>query len=332
MNWRDGWRRIKPVIDVLKQTLQEFGHDRASNMAAGQAYFVVFALPPLILLLGLLLGLFLEGSVIQAQIKHQASLLGGTAASNIVQLIFENVHQQEKQGLIPALVSLGALLMGATGIFTQLQDNLNTIWGVEIKPEVGLRHMLFNRLIGFGLIISVGFLVVVSMISDIGLALVQNFLAEKLGLSPYIVLFKGLSFVVSFCLLALVFGLIFSFLPDVHVRFRDVFAGALFTSALFSLSRIALSLYLTHVDVGSAYGAAGSIMVFLFFIFISMQLFFLGAEFTEVYARTRGDGFKLAHDARWLPGRPRTTESSATAAANETETARREKVGLPKAS
>lgn len=325
--------RLQPVIDMLKQTFQEFSQDKAGNMAAGQAYFIVFSLPPLVLLLGLILGFFIENTVIQEQIKHQAGFIGGSAAVNMVQLIFDNVKQQERHGLIPALVSIGALLMGATGIFTQLQDNLNTIWGVEIKPEVGLRHMVFNRVLGFGLILAMGFLVVVSMVSDIGLALVQNFIAERLGLTQYVIIFKLASFVISFALLSLVFGLIFSFLPDVKIKLRDVIAGALFTSALFTISRFALSLYLTHVDVGSSYGAAGSVMVFLFFIYISMQLFFLGAEFTEVYTRTRGDGFVLDADARWLPGRPRQNEvaldtADPKAPAIETETAKREKIGL----
>ena len=317
-------RKLKHFWWVLKQTFFEFNKDKASIMAAAQAYFTVFALPPMLLLLGMMLGVFLDGVLIQQQIKAQAHIIGGDAAVNAVQTIFENLHQAEHQGLLAGLVSFGVLLFSATNLFTQLQDSLDTIWGVEVKPDAGIKRTLLNRLIGFALILGLGALVVLSMASDLVLALAQNFIADRLGLIQYVVLFKALSFGISFGLLTLAFAITFSFLPDLKIKLRDVLAGALFTSLLFSLSRIGLSLYLTHSDLGSAYGTAGSLMVFLFFIFISMQLFFLGAEFTEVYARSQGDAFVPDKHAQWLPGRPRETELMRSP---ETETARREKAG-----
>ncbi len=319
--------KLMDVWCVFKLTFQEFGKDKASQMAAAQAYFTIFALPPLLILLAMLLGVFLDDATIQKQILNQAHVLGGDAAVGTIKDIFANAKAQENNSFWAGLISIGILIYSATNIFAQLQDSLDTIWGVELKPDVGIQKTIFNRLLGLGLILSLAFVVVVSMISDIALALVQNFIAERMGLSEYVFLFKLLSFGLSFTLLTLVFAAVFSFLPDVKIKFKDVLAGALFTSALFAVSRFALSLYFSYSDVGSAFGAAGSMMVFLFFIFVSMQLFFLGAEFTEIYARSQGHAFQLHEDAQWLPGRPRETETVINSEP-ETETAKREKVGL----
>lgn len=319
--------KVMNVWCVFKLTFDEFNKDKASQMAAAQAYFTIFALPPLLILLAMLLGFFLDDATIQKQILNQAHALGGEAASGSIKEIFANAKAQEGNSFWAGLISVGILVFSATNIFAQLQSSLDTIWGVELKPDVGIKKTIFNRLLGLGLIISLAFVVVVSMISDVALALVQNFVAERLGLSEYVFMFKLASFALSFSLLTIVFGATFMFLPDVKIKFKDVLAGALFTSALFALSRFALSIYLTYSDIGSAFGAAGSLMVFLFFIFISMQLFFLGAEFTEIYARSRGNAFQLHEDAQWLPGRPRATET-VLSTEPETETAKREKVGL----
>lgn len=318
--------KLQHIWCVLKQTFQEFGKDNASTMAAAQAYFTVFALPPL-LLLAMLLGLFLDDATIQKQVLNQVTMFGGASAADTIKGIFANAQTLEDKGWIAGLISFGVLIFSATNIFIQLQASLDVIWGVEVKPDAGIRRTIMSRVLGFCLILGMGALVVVSMLADVVLSLGQNFVAERLGLTSWVVLFKAISFGVSFGLLTLVFAVAFWFLPDIKVKFRDVIAGALFTSGLFTVSRFALSLYLSHSDVGSAYGAAGSLMVLLFFVFVSMQLFFLGAEFTEIYARSRGDVVKPDSMAQWLPGRPRDSER-VLPAEPMTETARREQVGL----
>jgi membrane protein len=300
---------LKNLWLILKLSVEEFSKDRASNMAAAQAYFTVFALPPLLIILAMLLGIFLDNATIQAQIHHQAQLLGGINAAETVQNIFKNAQSLDYKNWLAGSVSLGILLYGSTNFFAELQTSLNTIWGVEIKPEAGLRSLVISRFLGFGLIMGLGGLVLLSMFIDLVLVLVQNFLAEKLGLVGWVLLFKWLSFGLSYALMTAGFAILFWFLPDVKSKFRDVIVGSLFTSALFSLSRFGLGFFLSYINVGSAYGAAGTLMIFLFFIFISMQLFFFGAEFTEIYARSRGNHMFPSKRARWLPGRPRKSES-----------------------
>jgi membrane protein len=300
--------KIHTLWCILKLTFEEFGKDKASTMAAAQAYFTVFALPPLLILLAMFLGLFLDDATIQSQIQHQAGLIGGQTASSNIQAIFSNAQALEDKSWWAVLISLGILIFSATSIFSELQNSLNTIWGVEIKPEAGFSTVIMSRVLGFGLILGLGALILLSMFTDIVLALGQNFLAERLGLTGWVVLFKILSFGLSFGLLTAGFSAIFWLLPDVKSRFSDFIIGSLFTSGLFTLSRFGLSLFLTYIDVGSAYGAAGTLMVFLFFISVSMQLFFLGAEFTEIYARSRCNALLPGRNAQWLPGRPRETE------------------------
>ena len=201
-----------------------------------------------------------------------------------------------------ALISVGVLIFSATNVFAQMQDSLNTIWGVSIRPEVNIKVMLLSRVWSFGLILALGFLVVVLLFVDVIIALLQNTLGSQLNILETLHFYKLTSLGISFVLLTLILAVTFKVLPDVLIRWRDVWVGSFFTAILLSLSRYLIGFYLSSSNLGSAYGAAGSTIIFLFWLYLNIQLFLLGAEFTESFAREFGAAVKPSKYAVWLPG------------------------------
>lgn len=309
----------KRIFAVLKSTVTEFGSDNASQHGAALSFFTVFALPPLLVLLVMILSLFIDGSTVETQILDQVRRAAGKTSADVVQTILENANKPGSSNFFAASVSLGVLLFSASNVFAQLQSTLNTIWGVVIHPSVGLKAMLKTRLLSFGLIVSTGFMVVVLLLIDLILAVLQNTLGAQLGILEHLHFFKLLNLGISFVLLTGVLATLFKTLPDVQIRWRDVAAGAIFTASLLSLSKFVISWYLSSSDMGSAYGAAGSTIIFLFWLYLNIQIFLLGAEFTESYAREFGSGILPDKNAMWRKGYRQEAPSDTEAAAEETE-------------
>ena len=200
-------------------------------------------------------------------------------------MTLDNVNQPQLKSAA-SIISIIVLLIGASGVFAQLQDALNTVWNVKAKPKGGIWLFIRKRLLSFGMVLVIGFLLLVSLIVSAVLAGIS-----KLEISPlpgFTPLWQFLNFGVSFGFISLLFALIYKYLPDAKIRWKDVWVGAIITALLFSLGKYLIGLYLGRGSFGSAYGAAGSLIVFLAWVFYSAQILLFGAEFTQVYARKYG--------------------------------------------
>lgn len=305
------------LFAVLKSMVTEFASDNASQHGAALSFFTVFALPPLLVLLVMTLSLFIDGSTVETQILDQVRKAAGKTSAEVVSTILENANKPGNSNVFAASVSLGVLLFSASNVFAQLQSTINAMWGVVVNPKVGLKAMLKTRFLSFGLILSTGFMVVVLLLVDVILAVLQNTLGAQLGILEEISFFKLMNLGISFVILTGVLATLFKVLPDVRIRWRDVAAGAVFTAAMLSISKFVISWYLSTSDMGSAYGAAGSTMIFLFWLYLNIQIFLLGAEFTESYAREFGSGIEPDHNAMWRKGYRQEAPSDSTPDAEE---------------
>ncbi len=281
------------VFALLAQTFNEFMDDRAMKMSASLAYYTIFSIAPLLLIVIWLVGFF-YGEVLDGEQDAQteifeefAHLFGAETAAQIKQII-QNISVSNKSGLGIA-IGIGTLIVGSTTIFIDIQESLNRIWRVRPKPKKGWLKMLLNRVISFSMVLGLGFLLIVSLIANgIIVALSSQITQYFPEISVVVVEWVniGLTFFVITCL----FMFIFRFLPDARMRFKDVVGGAIFTAALFMLGRYLIALYMQYSAPASAYGAAGSIIVLLLWIYYSAAILYFGAEFTKVYAQRYGNG------------------------------------------
>ncbi|MFO7538173.1 MAG: YihY/virulence factor BrkB family protein [Chloroflexota bacterium] len=287
---------IQIFFALLKEAGQKWSEDKASRLAAAITYYTVFSLSPLLLLSVAVAGLALEGaqSGLVAQLEQQM----GTQIADLVQSLIENAS--ESGGTI-TILSIGLSLLGASTVFAQLNQALNLIWGVE-QGESGLLMLVHTRFLSFGMVLLVGVLLLLALISSTLIHLFTPYLAGWLGdISVYIPL---LNFFVSLGLMTLLFAILFRVLPDVRVSWRDVWWGALLTALLFGLARYLIGFYVQASSAGAVYGAAGSLIVLLLWIYYSAQIFLFGAAFTAVYAHRYGSRVQPARYARRRGLRP----------------------------
>jgi membrane protein len=273
---------VKAVFDLLKETFADWSKDKASRLAAALAYYTVFSIAPLLIIVigivGLLLG---QRQNVQNQVLSQVQGLLGSQGSDLIRTMIENTSKPSTS-ILATVIGIGTLLLGATGVFGQLHDSLNTIWEVTPKPGQGILATLRGRFLSFSMILGVGFLLMVSLLVSTALTAIGTFLGGVLGAQAAVA--QVISFVVSFVVLTLLFAMIYKVLPDVKIAWGDVWIGGAATALLFTIGRFVLALYLGRGSVGSAYGAAGSLIILLLWVYYSAQILFLGAEFTQVYA------------------------------------------------
>lgn len=277
----------KQVLRLLKDAFQEWNRDKASRLAAALAYYTIFSIAPLLILVIAIAGLFFDRAAVQEQIMGQLQALVGSNGAAFLQDVLENANRPgETSGWIASLISIILLLIGATGVLTQLQIALNTVWNVEARPEQGFRNIIRKRLLSLGMILGIGFIILVSLVLS---SVIAGFSDYFQSLAPGLdTLIQVVNFLVSFGITTLLFALIFKFMPDVIVSWGDVWFGAIATAILFSLGKFIIGLYLGNSGFGSAYGAAGSVIIFLFWVFYSAQILFYGAELTQVFAHRFG--------------------------------------------
>ncbi len=221
----------------------------------------------------------------QGEIVQQINGLVGEQGAQAIEMGLANADKPQF-GSIASIISLLILLIGASGVFAQLQEALNTVWNVKTKPNLGIWQFIRKRLLSFGMVLAIGFLLLVSLILSAMLSGIGKLQINLLpGFTP---LWQLLNFVISFGLIVLLFALIYKYLPDVKIRWQDVWVGAIITALLFTIGKFLIGLYLGRGSLGSAYGAAGSLIVFLAWVFYSAQILLFGAEFTQVYTRKYG--------------------------------------------
>jgi membrane protein len=277
------------AASVLKQTFQEWLQDKAPQLGAALAYYTVFSLAPLILVLLAIIGFLFRDDPAGAwnKITQQMSYFLDPSALQVVQNIAQKASQPGKS-LIATIIGVALALFGASGVFGQLQDALNTIWGVKAKPGTGIWGFLRARFLSFAMVAGICFLLLVSLAIE---ALLKGFSHYVKSVVPGgIVIALTVYLVFDFAVVVLLFAMIFKFLPDVKIQWRDVWIGAVITAVFFGIGKWALGLYLSSGAAGSAYGAASSLITLLLWVYYSSQILLFGAEFTQVYADRAGRG------------------------------------------
>jgi membrane protein len=274
------------VLNILKSTAQEWSQDKCPQLGAALAYYTVFSLAPLMLVLLAVFGLIYGGSEqAREKILDQLRYLIDSSGLKVIQDIANNAAQP-KAGILAAAIGIVIALFGASGVFGQLQDALNTIWDVKPKPGQGIWGFIRARFLSFAMVGGVCFLLLISLTVENLLRGLHNYLQSIVPGGHYLGL--AVFYIFDVAIVVLLFGMIFRYLPDAKVAWRDVWTGAALTAILFVIGKFLLGLYLGSGAAGSAYGAASSLVTLLLWVFYSAQILLFGAEFTKVYANTSG--------------------------------------------
>jgi len=275
------------VFGLLKQTFQEWLQDKAPQLGAALAYYTVFSLAPLILVLLAIVGVIFREDPAGAwnKITEQMSYFLDASAVQVVQNIAQQASQPGKT-MMATIIGVALALFGASGVFGQLQDALNTIWNVKAKPTRGMWGFLRNRFLSFAMVAGVCFLLLVSLTFESLLKAFSHYVQSVLPGGLMVAMSVYLIF--DFSIIVLLFAMIFKFLPDAKIQWRDVWTGAVMTAILFGIGKWVLGLYLGSGAAGSAYGPASSLITVLLWVYYSSQILLFGAEFTQVYADQAG--------------------------------------------
>lgn len=279
-------QKFKDGVTIMKGAITGFSDDKGMKLSASLAYYTVFSLAPLLLLVISLAGVFLGREAIQGQVFSEINGLVGNQAAKQVEEMIKNL-EQSGQTTLSVIIGFITLLVGATTVFGEMQDSINTIWKVKAKPKRGWVKLIKDRLLSSSLIVSIGFLLIVSlMVNGMLLALSDNL--KSLLPDVTVVIFNVINATISFIVITILFGVIFKVLPDVKISWRGVRAGAIFTALLFMLGRVIIGIYIEKTSTGSAYGAAGSLIVILLWVYYTAAILYFGAEFTQSYAQFTG--------------------------------------------
>lgn len=275
------------VKSLFLSTINGFFEDKVPRLAASLAYYTLFSLAPLLVLVIAIAGFVFGEQAARGEIVGQIRFLTGDQGAEAVQAILANAHAPET-GTLAAVLGIATLLVGATGAFAELQDALNTIWGVMAKPGHTLTGILRVRLTSFLMILGTGFLLLVSLVLSAALNALATFVRARLPLPADVM--EGIDVVLTLALFTLLLAMIYKILPDVEINWSDVWIGALLTSTLLSAGKYLIGLYLGRSSIASTYGAAGSVVIVLLWVYYSATILFLGAEFTQCFAVKFGCG------------------------------------------
>lgn len=293
---------FKNIFSLLKQTFKEWNDDDPFRLSAIVAYYAIFSLPALLIITVNVAGYFLGKEAVQGKISAQIGGMIGPEAANSIEEMVANASQQG-QSWVAISIGIATLLFGATGVFYQLQLSLNQIWGVEINKETGIKKLAIDRATSLGLVVALGFLLLISLVITTILSSLSDWISTQL---PAIVL--PLSYVidiaVSLGVITLVFALIFKVLPDVKITWHDTWIGALITAILFLIGKFAIGFYFGKSDPASVYGVAGSVVLIMLWVNYSCLIAFFGAEFTQVFARRHGTGIRPTSKAHRIEKEP----------------------------
>jgi len=286
---------------IIKDTFTSFMADKGLKLSASLSYYTMFSLAPLLLLIISLASTFFGRDAIEGRVFYQIRDLIGPQAAVQIQQVIKNLELSGKTNL-SLIIGVFTLILGATTVFGEIQDSINMIWKVKAKPKKGWLKLVKDRLRSGSIIIGLGFLLIVSLIVN-GAIVALNDILE--GYFPWftVILFNVANIAVSFLVITILFGVIFKVLPDAKIRWRDVRAGAFFTACLFLLGRYLIGLYITTTGAGSPYGAAGSIIVILLWVYYTAAILYFGAEFTRAYALFKGRNIQPADYAVYVEQR-----------------------------
>jgi membrane protein len=295
--------RKKSLWQFLKDLVNEWLGHQPFVLGSSLSYYTLFSLAPLLIIAISVAGFVFGREAAQNQIVETIQGLIGRDAAQAIQGMIQNASDKPTTGIISTVVGIVTLLFGAGGVVGQLQTSLNTVWGVEPKPGLGVWGFIRQRFISFAMVLGVGFLLLVSLIVSAVLSGLTQFMGTLIGGAAVIA--HLLDITVSFVFVTVLFAMIYKFLPDVRIHWKDVWIGAALTSVLFNIGKFLIGLYLGSSSVTSAYGAAGSLITVLLWVYYSSLIFFLGATFTKVYATEYGSGVVPAENAQPTPAAAR---------------------------
>lgn len=298
--------RPKGFLGVIRETFRSWSEDKAPRLAAALSYYTIFSIAPLLVLVIAIAGFIIgNNTAIRNEVINQIQQTVGAQGAQMVDTLITNTSKP-RDGIIASVIGVIMLIFGATGVFNQLKDALNTIWEVAPKKGGGIGGMLRQRLGGMVMILGLGFLLLVSLVISTALSVISAYFTNLLGNSS--VVSMVLNYAVQLLVITFIFAAILRGVPDVEIKWSDVWVGALVTAVLFLVGQFLISLYLSKASPGSTYGAAGSLVVLLLWLYYSAQILFLGAEFTQVYAKARGREIVPSANARPLTSGERVQE------------------------
>jgi membrane protein len=289
--------QLAQVGSLLKATVVEWIDDNAARVAASLAFYTLLSMAPLVLLSIALVGFLMGEDTAQSRILSEVGSVIGPQAAGALSAVVTSAHRSDS-GVLSSVIGIGVLLVGASGVFGELQYALDTIWGVKPRPGRGILGVIKDRLFSFSMVIAVAFVLLVSLVISTVLSAVGRVVADALPGGAF--LWQALNMIVSLGVITAVFAIIFKVVPDIEIRWRDVWVGAFVTAVLFSAGKYLLGLYLGTSTVASSYGAAGSVVALVVWVYYSSQLVFLGAEFTQVFARRFGVQIRPSKNAMFL--------------------------------
>ena len=285
-------KRLGQGWQLMRETFREFSEDNVMHYGASLSYYTLFALPPMIIIVITAAGTLFGKEAVSGQIYAQlAGLVGEDGALEVQQMV--GAASKLKPSLVAQVIGVVAILISSTGMFLALQDALNTIWGVKAIPKSNILKLLRDRVLSFAMVISIAFLLLVSLVIHAAVVAVTELMGNYLHLISLLMM-HIFNIVIPIAIITVLFALLFKYLPDAKVRWKDVWTGAFVSSILFALGKYIIGIYLGNSNVGSAYGAAGTVVIILTWVFYSSVLLFLGAEFTKVYAHKYGQRIEPA--------------------------------------
>jgi membrane protein len=295
--------QINSIWGLLKRTVMQWLEDQPFQLASSLSYYTLFSLAPLLIIVISIAGFAFGREAAQQQIVGTIQGMIGQQSAEAVQRMIQNASNEPKTGMIATVVGVITLILGAGGVVGQLQTSLNTIWGVAPKPGQGVWGFVRQRFISYAMILGIGFLLLVSLVISAVVASLTNFIGAFFGGAEIVA--HGIDLGVSFVITTILFAMIYKFLPDVRIEWRDVWIGAGLTAVLFTIGKFLIGLYLGRSGVSSTYGAAGSLITVLLWVYYSSLIFFFGAEFTQVYASLYGSGVVPAEHAEPISAQKR---------------------------
>jgi len=290
-------KKLKFYWETLKETYKEWNDSPAGKDSASLAYYSIFSIPGLLIIIIWIAGYFFGQEAIQGQISAQiGGMMGESVADSIEEMIAGALI--DKENIFMKIVGIFSLVFGATTIFFQLQKSLNYLWDVEAAPKKAFIKLILDRANSLGMILVIGFLLMITMVLSSLISLFNNFIAAQFGLETYY-LVEVVNFAIGFFLVMVVFAFMFKVLPDAEIGWRSVWAGATLTAILFTIGKFLLSFYFAEFKPESAFGKAGTVILIMLWINYSCMLIFFGAEFTKVYSNKKGYKIEPSKHAKW---------------------------------
>ena len=278
------------MLQILKQAWQDFNEDNCARIASSLAYAAAFSLAPLLILVISICQLVFEPEDIRGQVEADISSFVGEEGAQQVKSMIENDAEKEEQGILATITGIVIILVGATGFFVQLQNGMNDVWEVQPDPErSGWKYFIMKRLLSLGMILTVAFLVFVSLVASTVLSSFDTVIDSLLpGMAASSLMFLA-NLLVSFVMMTALFAAMFQVLPDAEIKWKDVLVGATGTAILFLIGKYGIAFYLSHKSMETTYGAAGSLVVILMWVYYSSMILLFGAEFTQAWAIAHGE-------------------------------------------